>query len=80
MKAKTNKKVGRPKFHLPDEACFTILHMRGKYTVEELARLYEVSPRTMDSYIKIAKERALAGELDYLEKGEYGDYDESEID
>lgn len=77
MKTKSANKVGRPKFHLPNEACFTILHMRDKYTVEELAKLYEVSPRTMDNYIKIAKERALAGELDYLEKGEYGDYDES---
>ena len=68
-------KVGHSKFHLANEACFTIFHMYGKYTVEDLARLYEVSPRTMDKYIKIAKERALSGELDYLEKGEYGEYE-----
>ena len=80
METKTANKVGRPKLELANEICYTILHMRDKYTVAELARLYEVSPRTMDNYLKIAKERDLAGELDYIEEGEYGDYDESEID
>lgn len=68
-------KVGHPKFHLTNEACFTIFHMHGKYTVEDLARLYEVSPQTMNEYIQIAKERALSGELDHLEKGEYDEYE-----
>lgn len=80
VRSDRKKKVSHPKFHLADEACFTILHMHGKYTVEELARLYEVSPQTMNEYIQIAKERALSGELDYLEKGEYDNHGECKID
>lgn len=77
MKNETEKpknKVGRPRKHLTDETCYAVLKLREEMTIAELAKLYNLKPRTMSQYIRIAKDRELAGKLAYLD--EPGDYTE----